>query len=374
MVPTRIFYVANVDWFFVSHRLPLAIEAKRRGFEVYVLTKNTGKKEFIQSFGLNYIEVDFERSGKNPIKELSLIFVLLKLYLQYRPQYIHHISIKPALYGSIAAILANVKKNQVVNAISGLGSVFSGGNKSITRFIVTFLMKIAFGIRKFKFIFQNPDDMNVYRSMGFLTHTNFRIVKGSGVDLLDYIQVQPIKKTYLKVILPARMLYDKGILEFVQASKNLYSKYKHVVVFELIGGVDSHNPESINEKEIKSFLIPNYLIWKGHIQDMKTEFIQSDIVCLPSYREGLPKSLVEAMAIGRPIVTSNVPGCKECVINEVNGYIVPSKDSVQLEQAIDRLLSDAQLRITMGNKSREIMEKEMSLQIVLAQTFDFYKV
>ena len=374
MVPSRIFYVANVDWFFVSHRLPLAIEAKRRGFEVYVLTKNTGKKELIQSFGLNYIEVNFERSGKNPIKELSLIFVLLKLYLQYRPQYIHHISIKPALYGSIAAILANVKKNQVVNAISGLGSVFSGGNKSITRFIVTFLMKIAFGIRKFKFIFQNPDDMNVYRSMGFLTQTNFRIVKGSGVDLLDYIQVQPIKKTYLKVILPARMLYDKGILEFVQASKNLYAKYKHAVVFELIGGVDSHNPESIKEKEIKSFLIPNYLIWKGHIQDMKTEFIQSDIVCLPSYREGLPKSLVEAMAIGRPIVTSNVPGCKECVINEVNGYIVPSKDSVQLEQAIDRLLSDAQLRITMGNNSREIMEKEMSLQIVLAQTFDFYKV
>jgi glycosyltransferase involved in cell wall biosynthesis len=374
MVPSRIFYVANVDWFFVSHRLPLAIEAKRRGFEVYVLTKNTGKKELIQSFGLNYIEVNFERSGKNPIKELSLIFVLLKLYLQYKPQYIHHISIKPALYGSIAAVLANIKKNQVVNAISGLGSVFSGGNKSITRFIVTFLMKIAFGIRKYKFIFQNPDDMNIYRSMGFLTQTNFRIIKGSGVDLQDYIQVQPIKKTYLKVILPARMLYDKGILEFVQASKNLYSKYKHAVVFELIGGVDAHNPESINEQEIKSFLIPNYLIWKGHIQDMKTEFIQSDIVCLPSYREGLPKSLVEAMAIGRPIVTSNVPGCKECVINEVNGYIVPSKDSVQLEHAIDRLLSDAQLRISMGNKSREIMEKEMSLQIVLAQTFDFYKV
>ncbi len=373
MTPPRILYVANVDWFFVSHRLPLALEAKRKGFEVYVATKNTGKKELIQSYGLNYIELDFERSGKNPVKELKLIFILRKLYLKYKPKYIHHVSIKPALYGSIAATLANVNSKHVVNAISGLGAVFSGDKRSFTRFVVRLLMNVAFGFRKYKFIFQNPDDMEMYQSLGFLNRTNYQIIKGSGVDTDDFSQEQPIAKKHLSVILPARMLYDKGILDFVAAANLLQSKYKGKVLFELIGGIDAFNPESISEKAISQLLIPEYLIWRGHVNDMKHVFIESDIVCLPSYREGLPKSLVEAMAIGRPIVTTDAPGCKECVVNGVNGYIVPVKNGELLAEALDVLLSDRQLRIDMGNQSRIMMEEKMSLRTVLQQTFDFYE-
>jgi glycosyltransferase involved in cell wall biosynthesis len=372
MSTTRIFYVVNSDWFFLSHRLPLALEAIRRGYEVYLLSKNTGRKEEIESYGIRFIDVEFERSGRNPFKDLRLILELNKIYREYQPQIIHHVTIKPALYGTIAANRLTRHRPLVVNAVTGLGYVFADKRKSITRTVIQFLMNYAYKKQRNRFIFQNPDDRRMYKELGYLNDRNHKIIKGAGVDTTDYKHTQPAEKDKLHIVFPARMLYDKGLSEFVKAAEMLKSTYEGRVLFSLVGGIDVHNPAAITEAGLKSLLVPGFIEWSGHIVDMKPEYQRADIVCLPSYGEGLPKSLVEAMAIGRPIVTTNVAGCKECVEEGVNGFIVPMKNVEKLAEAIEKLINDKEMRLRMGDASRRMMEKEMSLATVVRETFDFY--
>lgn len=370
----KLFMVVNVDWFFISHRLPLALEAIKRGYDVYLATKDSGKRKEIESYGIHFIDVDFERSGKNPFRELAIISRLLTLYRKIRPDIVHHITVKPAIYGSIAARLLNNRNLKVINAISGLGFNFINERKSLSIWVLHKLMDFAFLKSNAKFIFQNPDDKAFYESLGYLSETNWILIKGSGVDTDKYKYVAPPGNERILVVLGARMLKDKGVIEFVEASKLLYNKWSGRAEFRLVGGIDPDNPSFISEEEIQEWLIPQYLTWAGHQSDMMSYYVQADIVCLPSYREGLPKSLVEAMAVGRPIVTTNAPGCKECVIDGYNGYMVEIKDPQQLAAALDKLLSDEELRIKMGNASREYMEGEMGLKTVIDKTFSLYEV
>lgn len=368
----KIFIVVNVDWFFLSHRLHLAIELKNQGNDVYILTRDTGFKDEILKHNLKFINIPFDRSGTNLIFELKLLYTLFKTYKLHKPDLIHHVTIKPNIYGSI--ILRFIKKRiKIVNAISGLGYNFIEDRYTILQRILLKLMDFAFMQRSINFIFQNPDDLSFYRSRNYINPSNHTIIKGSGVDQNMFNYVKPISKTKIQVLFSGRLLKDKGVVEYLEAANELHHKYSDKVEFVLMGDIDDHNKASITLNELSKYTNSGVVNWIGFKKDVKSELILSDIVCLPSYREGLPKSLIEAMAIGRPIVTTDTPGCRECVIEGRNGFLVPVKSISELADKLEILINDAVLRLNMGTESRDIMISEFSLDAVVMNTVKFYK-
>lgn len=368
----KIVYVVNVDWFFLSHRLPLALEALRIGCDVFLVAKDSGRGDEVRSYGIKFINLDFERSGKNPLKELKVIFDLRRIYDQIQPDVLHHVTLKPCIYGTIASRKLS-RKIRTINAISGLGYTFTNNRNSLRKIILLRLMKWSFSTKETSFIFQNPDDKKFYDALGYLNKDNFIVIKGSGVDEKHFSYEYPKKKQKVTIILLARMLKDKGIQEFIDAANILKNEHSSMSEFILVGGIDEENPAHIEEKELIAQCDQEYIKWLGHRSDVKELYVNADIVCLPSYREGLPKSLIEAMAVGRPIITTDAIGCKECVDDGVNGYLVPVKDNTILAERIKRLILNRELRIKMGIESREKMVREMSLNKVIKETFKFYE-
>ncbi len=367
-----LFYVVNVDWFFLSHRIQLALHALKMGYDVFLITKNTGRKSEIEKQGIKVYDMDFRRSGTNPISELKLIFGLVKLYRKHKPILIHHVTIKPNIYGSIAARLSGVNP-VVVNAVSGLGYNFTDDRKTFFQKMLLLLIKFSFSYHRANFIFQNPDDASFYKSLGLIRDGNNILIKGAGVDENLFAFEDPIEKEKLIVLLPARMLFDKGINEFYNAAVLLKDKLFGKVEFIMAGDIDLQNPAGASKEQLSSMNIKGYFTWVGFQQNIIHLLRTSDIICLPSYREGIPKSLIEAMAIGRPIVTTDVPGCRECVENGVNGILVPPKDFVSLSEALLSLINNPQLRLKMGKASRLKMFTDMTLGKVVNKTFQFYK-
>jgi glycosyltransferase involved in cell wall biosynthesis len=369
----KLFLVVNVDWFFLSHRLPIALEAKRRGYEVTIFTIDTGRKSEIESHGLRCISLPTSRAGVNVLKELKVVALLWQFYKNEKPDIIHHVALKPVIYGSI--VCRFLSKNNVVNAFSGMGFLFSNPEKrSITRKILLFLFKIAFKNPNLKFIFQNEDDLNLVVGSGVVENQQCYIIKGSGVDLKEFSYSEENTEGVTQFVLPARMLADKGVVEFVEAAKIVAQKFPLKAKFALVGFIDMGNKAGIPESKIRAWANEGYVDYIGFQKDIATVIKQANVVVLPSYREGLPKSLIEACAIGRAIITTDVTGCRDVVRNDVNGLLVPVKNIEKLADAIEKLLFDAPLRIEMGKKGRQIAEKEFSLQEVIDNTFHIYNI
>lgn len=366
-----LFIVVNVDWFFLSHRLPIALAAKEKGYRVTIVSKDTGKKEEIEALGLRFINVEFERSGANPLYELRCIKILYKIYKSEKPDIIHHVTLKASLLGCLAAKLSGIKR--VVNAISGFGYNFTDERTGIKQRIIRTMMNMAFKSKKFHFIFQNPDDINQFMKFNFVSEDQIHLIKGSGVDLNKFTYEKPIAKERVQVILPARMLYDKGIIEFIQAAKKIKDMVVDKAEFVLVGDCDTINLSGIKEEDIKREIDVPFLNWVGFKKDIFSIIKNSDIVVLPSYREGLPKSLIEACAVGRPIVTTNVEGCRECVIEGYNGYLVPSKNIDTLSEKMEDLINDSEKRIKMGLNGRILAEKNFSIDFVIREHLRIYK-
>lgn len=366
----RLFFVVNVDWFFLSHRLPLAIEAIHRGYDVYLLSANTGKKKQIEGHGIHFLNVPFERSGKNIFHEIKCIWILAKYYFQLKPDIIHHVTLKAAMLGSVAAKISS--KRNVINAISGLGYNFTDGRNGFFQKMIRIIMKWSFKSDHFYFILQNPDDFVMMKSVGFSQASHYLLIKGSGVDLKEFPFTVLNDNEKIKILFPARILYDKGIMELIGAAMLLKDKWIKYIVFLLAGDCDESNKAVVHQQDLEKLLIPGYIEWLGFRKDMVNQYMESDIVVLPSYREGLPKSLIEACAIGRPIITTDVPGCKECVIDGYNGLIVPSKEIESLAKAIEELCQSRQKRIEMGKNSRLLAESEFSIDSVIEKTFAVY--
>lgn len=367
----KLILIVNVDWFFLSHRLPLALEALERNWKVYIITKNTGRFKEIEALGLIPINLQVERSGKNVFKEALVIRNLHKLYLEIKPDAVHHVTLKIAIYGSIAARLANVPR--VINAISGLGFNFTDGRKSLIQKIIQKLMIKAFKNRGHIFIFQNPDDSMMFEELGLSEGNKAVIIKGSGVDLNTFTFSETPNSGKIRFLLPARMLKDKGVEEFIAAAKLLDAALPNKGEWILAGGLDANNPAGYNENELTSLIAESNVKWAGFQKDMISTLRDSDVVVLPSYREGLPKSLIEAAAIGRPIVTTDAVGCRECVMDGVNGYLVPIKDIDGLAAAMEKLLLNPELRKQMGIESRIIAEREFSIEHVVEKTLALYE-
>lgn len=366
----RLAYIVNVDWFFISHRLPLALHALAEGWEVFLLTKNSGRKQELESLGIHVYDVPFGRTSLNPILELKCVMTITSIIKQINPDVIHNVTWKGCLLGGIAAKMARCKS--VVNALSGLGSVFI--NKGLVNKIMGLLAKIAFKDDYSAFIFQNPDDIEWFKTLGYASEDRIFLIKGSGIDLQKYAYKAPVTKEKLRILFPARMLKDKGLCELVEAMKILRCKYEGKVELVLAGSCGDANKTSISEEELRSMLISGYISWIGNQNDMYSVYVDSDIVVLPSYREGLPKSLIEACAVGRPIVTTDVPGCRECVDDGINGYLVPVKSVKELADALAKLIDSSDDRKKFGIASRKKAESDFSIENVIQKTFAIYSV
>lgn len=366
----KIIYIVNVDWFFISHRLPLALEAKRRGFEVNIATTNTGRFKDLEDLGFRLYDLNIDRSGTNPLKELFLIFKLISILRSIKPTVVHNVTLKMSIYSSIACRF--VKMPKVINAISGLGYNFTASRKTKSQKVIAHLMNLAFKKRNLSFIFQNPDDLRLFEELKYSQKNRLVLIKGAGVDL-DKFQYPNRKITEnLTFILTARILRDKGISEYIEASKIVSKKYPNEH-FLLVGDIDKNNPASYTKSELLGELKQSNIQWLGHRNDISELLQSSDIMVFPSYREGLPKSLIEACAARLPIITTNTIGCRECVDEGINGFLVPIKNSEQLAERMITFIQNPDLIKSMGEASRLKAEKEFSLTMVIEKTFELYE-
>lgn len=367
--PTLLF-VVNVDWFFLSHRLPIALAAKKAGFHVVVTAADTGEGEVICSYGLEFRPLLISRSSFNPIREVCALANLIILYIRLRPDLVHHVTTKPILYGSLAAYL--LPHMAVVNAVSGLGFTFLNlGRGRVQRALVKLLYRLALHHPRSITIFQNLDDLRLFSSQRLINVERAVLIRGSGVDCAKFESKQQPQGAPV-VILASRMLWDKGVGEFIDAARMLHRKVPDAR-FVLVGSIDPGNRSSICKTHLEGWVQEGIVEWWGWREDMLEVLGAASIVVLPSYREGLPKVLLEAAATARPIVATDVPGCREIVRQGVNGLLVPPRDSVALAEAIQTLLRSPKLREEFGQAGREIAEAEFSEDIVVAQTLDLYR-
>lgn len=368
----KILYVVNDCNFFLSHRLSLAQQALLRGFEVHVAAPMSPCSNNIAKYGFIYHQIYLKRGQINPLKEVRTILSILRLYKRLKPDLLHHVTIKPVLYGSLVSSILKIPV--VVNAITGMGYVFVGDGsvlKKIFRHFIIIMYKISFHSCHQKTIFQNSDDFNFFLNHDIIDKEQGVIIKGSGVDPSQYV-FSPEPHGTSVVVLPSRMLWDKGVGEFVSAAVEL--KRRGVDArFILVGGVDLGNPASIPKEQLERWHRDGDVEWLGHRNDMLNIFFESSIVCLPSYREGLPRVLVEAAACGRAIVTTDVPGCRDIVCHEDNGLLVPAENSAALADAIQKLMENKDMRLRMGQRGRAIVKKEYSLNRIIKDTFTVYE-
>lgn len=367
----KILYLITEDWYFCSHRLPLASSARDSGYEVVVATRVQNHGSQIQESNLILSPISMRRRSKNPLSELKTIVELIKLYRYEQPDLVHHVALKPVLYGSIAALVT--KTPVCVNAIAGLGFVFSSRNwrAKLLKPVIRLLFRILLNRAHSSVILQNPDDCKMLVNAGILEADHVALIRGSGVDLRQFsVEAEPSGLPV--VLLASRMLWDKGVGEFVAAVKRLRREGVQAR-FVLVGDGDRDNPASISDSQLHQWQDDGVIEWWGRRDNMPEVLAQAHIVCLPSYREGLPKVLLEAAACGRPIVTTDAPGCREIVRDGENGLLVPVCDEVALAQAIKRLIDNPKLRKQMGLQGREIVEREFSLEQVIEETLSLYR-
>lgn len=377
----KLFIVVNVDWFFLSHRKDVAMAAQKAGWDVTIVTADTGKIKDIEALGLKTINLPMSRSGMNIFQELGTLNFLRKLYKREKPDVVHHVGMKTILWGTLAAKFSKV--NGVVNAISGLGGFFAEDNKGLMARVMPKVLRFSHDRKNLLCIFQNDDDKGLYVKNGIIKEEQARYIKGSGVDLKEFCytpepgsegsSIQEFKSSRIRVILTARMIVEKGVFVLTEAAEKLRPKYQNKVEFLLVGGIDDH-PGAITKEQLDAVCDGKYIQWLGYRTDVKELLQSSHIVAFPSYyMEGLPKSLIEADAIGRPIITCNSVGCKETVIDGYNGYLIPTKDVDALVEKLDVLLSDASLRQEMGRNARKYAEENFSIETVIEKHLAIYQ-
>lgn len=365
MINRKIIFCINTDWFFLLHRVSIAKSIELQGFKIIVATKDTGKRKEIENLGFDFVNIDFVRKGLNPFQDLKTIIQLYKSFKKEKPHIVYQVTIKPIIYGSIISIFLKIN---TVNTICGLGYVFSKSRNNLLRKLVSLSYRYVVNSKKAHTFFENTDDQGTFLELGILKQKRqSTVVNGAGVDLKKFVPVQTLNHNKKIVItLPARMLWDKGVQEFIEAAKTLELNFKDQVEFRLYGMIDKGNPKSIGEEYLTSIEIVGYLKWFGFVNDIVSVYENSDIVVLPSYYgEGLPTVLAEACAMSKPIVTTDAVGCRECVDEGVNGFKVPVKSVTELAKAIEKLILDRGLRIKMGKASRLKAEKDFDqIQII----------
>lgn len=366
----KIFIVVNVDWFFLSHRKDVALAAQKAGYDVTIVTNDTGKLNEIATLGLRTINLPMKRSGKNLMEELQVLEFLYVLYCKEKPDVVHHVGLKTILWGTLAAKLAKVQG--VVNAVSGLGILFSKENKGMVSMVLLKILKWSHRRKNILVIFQNNEDKGLFLKYGIINENQTRYIKGSGVDLEQFCFTSEPVEGKLKILFTARMIVEKGVFVLTEAAEKLRSKYGDKAEFLLCGDLDD-NPTSLKKEDMDRICDGVYIQWLGYRTDVLELLKLCHIVAFPSYyKEGLPKSLIEATAIGRAIITTDNIGCREAVEDGVNGFLVPIKDSNALAEKLDLLLINGELRRKMGKNGRKLAEHDFSIDEVIRRHLAIY--
>lgn len=371
----KIILFANTDWYLYNFRRSLALSAVAAGYEVLLISPPGAYGERLRALGLRWESLPMDRRSLNPLRELQLLWRLVRLFGRERPALVHGFTIKCVVYGALAARLAGVPAR--VNAVAGLGYAFSSRDLKarMLRPVVRLAMRIALRGNHARLILQNPDDVGLFERAGLIEAEHVRLIRGSGVDCGRFVprEKSPSSPGPLRVLLAARLLWDKGIAEYAAAARTLRAQGCQVA-FLLAGAPDSGNPAAVPEAEVRGWVEEGDLKWLGHVDDMAALFATVDIVVLPSYyREGLPKSLIEAAACGLPLVACDTPGCREVVIDGASGLLVPPRDADALAVAIVRLLDDPTLRVRLGQAARAKALAEFDEQIVIEKTLAVYR-
>jgi glycosyltransferase involved in cell wall biosynthesis len=367
----RILIVANVSWFFVSHRLPIALGARDAGYDVHVAAQPDGSVEVIEAAGIPFHPIPLQRGAAGLAADIETLAALHRLYRSLRPAIAHHVTLKPVLFGGLAARAARVP--HVVSAIAGMGSVFlAAGTAARLRVgAVRRLLRVATGRDGDWFIFQNDADRTEFAAQGIGHPGRTVLIPGSGVDLQRFHPTTEPPGVPL-VVLPARMLRDKGVSEFVSAARQLRGAGEQAR-FALVGALDPDNPSALAREELEAWVRAGDVEWWGHRADMPEVYRDCHVVCLPSYREGMPKALLEAAAAGRCVVTTDVPGCRDCVDPGASGLLVPPRDASALADALRELLADPARRAAMGRAARRRAERDFGIEAVVDATLGLYR-
>ena len=362
----KVLLFANTDWYLYNYRLPLAHALRLRGDAVTLLSPPGRYTDLLEKEGFNWLPFPLERKGMNPFAELLAIARLVNVFCRERPDLVHFFTIKPVLYGSIAARLSGVP--QIVNAITGLGYIFSDANP-LLRALVKVLYR--FSLHNTQVIFQNRDDLNIFVQNGLISTGQANLIPGSGVDV-DIFRPSKEPDGDPVVMLAGRLLRSKGIPEFVNAARQI-RRDGLSARFVIVGEPYLDNPDSIKPEELVSWQKEGVIEAWGWHDDMAEVLTKISIVCLPTtYKEGLPRLLLEAGASGRPVIATDIPGCRMVIRTGENGLIIPPGDPVALINALKTLIQSPDLRQKMGACGREIVEKEFSVSHVISQTLNLY--
>jgi glycosyltransferase involved in cell wall biosynthesis len=368
----KLLFVVNVDWFFLSHRLPIALEAKKQGYEVHVAAGTSDKVAELQSYGFILHPLSIARGRVFPHREVRAFFQILRLFRKLRPDVVHLVTIKPVLFGGIAARMTAVPA--VVAAISGLGFVYVGKGIRVLleRFIAGCLYRLALGRDNIRVIFQNSSDKDTLSNSVGLSPEKSILLYGSGIDLTafrpsDFPPGAPV------VVMACRLISSKGVWEFIEAARLVRAQGVDVR-FRLAGSMDSHNPESLTENDLARIRAEGLVELLGKRDDMEQVLAEAHIVALPSYYgEGLPKVLVEAAACGRAVITTDMPGCRDAIVPGVTGIIVPPRDAKALSEAIIQLVRDPERCSAMGKAGRMLAEKQFDIREIVAAHMHIYR-
>ena len=372
MVPRRILFLLASDWYFYWHRLAVAERIAARGYDVHVAAPGGRFRAVIETAGLQFHPIQIDRQGLNPFKDIATIKGVVELYRGLQPDLVHHVAVKPIIYGSMAAKITNVPV--IVNAMPGLGYVFVSQQLKarLIRPAVAAAFRLLVNARNSRVIVENHDDMKRWVAWRVMRPDRIVVSPGCGVDI-DSFRPSPEPPGLPLVILPARLLFYKGVGEFIGAARILKARGIRAR-FALVGEGDEGNPACVPSDLLRQWQNEGVVELFGWHEDMAEILAQCHVVCLPSHGgEGVPRSLLEAAASGKPIVATDVSGCRDVVRDGENGFLVPARQVAPLADAIERLVHDAEMRRVMGERGRKRALAEFSVDIVAAQTLQVYE-
>lgn len=365
----RILFVVTEDWYFISHRLPMARAARENGFDVHVATRIDRHASAIEAEGFTLHPLTWQRRSLSPLSALASMRALRKLYSELRPDIVHQIALKPTLFGSLASL--RLHGIATVNSVAGLGYVFTSDDWLARILRVPF--RWAFGVLlnrgMTQTIVQNPDDRDMLEACG-VRPEHIQMIRGSGVDV-DVLHPAPEPDGEIRVTFVGRMLEAKGVRALV-AAHELLAKRGVRIILSLAGTPDPANKQSLTAEELEAWSQRPGIEYLGHVSNIGAIWARSHIAALPSHREGLPKSLLEAASCGRPIVATDVPGCREVAVDDLNALLVPVDDAHALAAALERLARDAELRKRLGAAGRRLVEEQFSAARIGEETVKVY--
>lgn len=365
----RLMFLVSDAAFFLSHRLPIAHEALKAGYEVAIACPPSGPAAQFGDMGFQYLTIRMRRKGSTPLSELQSVISIFWVIRKFNPDLIHQITAKPVIYGGVISRIVGIP---TVSAISGLGYIFVSEAKHVKllRKLIVVGYRAAVNNSRNHVIFQNEDDLNVFRNFGILNCVNHTMIPGSGVDL-EKITPAPLPPGKTVLVLPARLLRDKGVVEFVEAARIL--KIRGVqAVFRLLGDPDEGNPTSISREQLNRWNSEGIIEWHPFTDDIGSALAQSHIVVLPSYREGFPKTIIDAAAAGRVSAVSNVPGCRDAIVPGKTGVLYNARDAENTADVLESLIKSRELQKMMGKAARRHAEKKFDVRDVCARHLEIY--